>query len=145
MGFRKCLGLAVGVVVLVLGGGLAQADTVPVSAACQSGVGADPATCFRPSVQIGSDPTGNANPLFVEVTAPAGDEQTGSIDAVISMQANLVGEEFITLVLMNLDSSVDPADLSITFHAADGGTAAPTITVLQDGAGEKGLFGFDIS
>ena len=141
MTFRKFLGVVAAVATLFVGVVAAQADVVPVSAACVAGPGSP--TCFRPNLHIGSDPTANEIPLFVEVNGPH-----EGFDATISMLANTVGDEFITKVLMNLDPNIDPADLSIVFHASsDAGITAGnvSITIAEDGAGGEGFFGFDIS
>ncbi len=144
MGAKLLGALLSAAVLLVLGAGLAQADTVDVSAGCIAGPGSP--TCFRPNLHIGSDPTANLIPLFVEVTVAAGAHAAAGAEAVISMQADLEGSEFISLVLMNLDPLVDPAHVTITFHASsDAGLNAPVINDGTDSQGGEGFFGFDIS
>jgi hypothetical protein len=60
------------------------------------------------------------------------------------MQANLEGSEFIPLVLMNLNPALDPNDVNIVVHAADGLTA-PDISLGLNDQGGQGFTGWDVS
>ena len=142
MTLRKFVGVIAAVATVFVGAVAAQADVVPVSQACIDGPGSP--TCFRPSLHIGSDPTANLIPLFVEVSGP----HVAGTEATISMLANTEGEEFITLVLMNLDPAIDAGDVSIAFHASsDPGITAANVDIAlsNDGENGDGFFGFDVS
>jgi hypothetical protein len=81
------------------------------------------------------------------VTAAGHADAPAGADAFITMQANLVGSEFISSVFMSLDPAISLSDISFALHAKSDAATNLTgiLATAQDAqSGSAGINGFDI-